>query len=234
MTLKGVAAVAALALTGLAAAPVQAQFYFQPRETPGEQVRGDEPGMILPMPGATPEELRANLVWSMRAALNVAALQCQFEPTLLTVGNYNAMLQDHSAELKGAFDTLTKYYERTAKTKKLGQTALDQYGTKTYASFGTVAGQFGFCRTASSIGRDVIYAKRGEFGNVAAARLKELRNSMTPYGEQRFPRYIAYDLGRPPMPRFDAICWGKKGEWVTKKCGALAWPPAPGEAVAAR
>jgi len=234
MLFKGVAVTATLALAGMAAMPAQAQFYFQSREVPGEQVRGDEPGVALPLPGATPEELRANLVWSMRAALNVAALQCQFEPTLLTVGNYNAMLQDHSAELKGAFDTLTKYYTRVSKTKKLGQTALDQYGTKTYASFGTVSGQFGFCRTASAIGRDVIHAKRGEFGTVAGARLRELRNSMTPYGEQRFPRYIAYDLGRAPLPRLDAVCWNKKGDWQTKKCGMLAWPPAPGASVAAR
>ncbi len=42
----------------------------------------------------------------MRAALNVAALQCQFEPMLTTVSNYNATLKDHEAELKGAFDTL--------------------------------------------------------------------------------------------------------------------------------
>ena len=40
--------------------------------------------------------VRAALVWNLRAALNVAALQCQFAPTLLTVDNYNAMLNDHA------------------------------------------------------------------------------------------------------------------------------------------
>ena len=31
------------------------------------------------------------MVWNLRAALNVAALQCQFGPTLLTLPNYNAI-----------------------------------------------------------------------------------------------------------------------------------------------
>ena len=59
---------------------------------------------------------------------------------------------------------------------------------------------------------------------VALARSRELRNSLIPWGEQRFPRYIGRD--RATMPRLDAICWNKKGEWVEKKCGAQNWPPA--------
>jgi len=228
------AAMAGGLAAAMAAAPAQAQFYFQSQDITGAPVQGNEPGVGLPMPGATPAEIRAQLVWNMRAALNVAALQCQFEPTLLTVSNYNAVLKDHSAELKGAFDTLNKYFVRVSKTKAAGQTALDQYGTRTYASFGTVAGQYGFCQTAHFIGRDAVFTKRGEFGSLASTRMRELRNSMVPFGEQRFPRYVAYGLGAAPLPRLDAACWDKKGEWVTKRCGASTWPPAPGVGVAAR
>jgi len=238
MMLGRIAAGAALAAAGLAAVglatPARAQFFFQSQDLRGQPVIGNEPGVGQPMPDATPAEVRAQLLWNMRAGLNVAALQCQFEPTLLTVSNYNAMLKDHQAELKGSFDTLTKYFTRTTKTKAEAQKALDQYGTRTYASFGTVAGQYGFCQTAHFVGRDAVFTPRGALGDLAAARMRELRNSLIPFGEQRFPRYIASGLGRAPTPRLDPICWNKKAQWQPKKCGALAWPPAPGVGVAAR
>jgi hypothetical protein len=215
-------ALIAAILAGLAT-PAAAQFYFKSKTYEGQPVRGDEPGIGQPMPGATPAELRASLVWNLRAGLNVAALQCQFEPTLLTVPNYNAMLVDHGAELKAAFDTLTKYFARTAKSKAGGQSALDQFGTRTYSSFVTVAGQLSFCQTAAGIGRDAIFLPRGQFGTLAANRMAELRASLLGVaGEQGITRtgQIAGAL-----PRLDKICWDKKGNWVTKKCGALVWPP---------
>ena len=216
---------AGMVAAGMAASPASAQFYLQHYDYSGAAVRGDEPGLVQPLPGATPEEVRAGLVWTMRSALNVAALQCQFEPTLLSVNNYNALLLDHSTELKASWDTLNTYFARIAKTKKEAQGALDQFGTRTYSSFATVSSQYGFCRTASSIGRDAIFAPRGGLGALAEARLREMRNSLVPYGEQRFPRLIAYD--RIPTPRLDPICWNKKGQWQDKKCGVLNWPPAP-------
>ena len=220
---------AAIALTA-AAAPASAQFFLRSHDFRGEAVLGHEDGLGQSLPGATPTELRAAMAWSMRAALNVAALQCQFEPTLLTVPNYNAVLKDHEAELKGSFDTLTKYFNRVGKTAKAGQAALDQFGTRTYSGYATVAAQFGFCQTASEIGRDATFAPRGGFGDLAMSRIRELRNSLTPYGEQHFQRYLGRDYAS--KPRFDPICWNKKGEWVAKKCGALAWPPARATAVA--
>ncbi len=218
MSKLGVAGVvAALAAGMLAGTPATAQFYFKSKDLHGDPVRGDEPGIGQPMPGATPEELRAGVVWNMRAALNVAALQCQFEPSLMTVQNYNAVLSDHKAELAKSYDTLTKYFIRTAKTKKDGQNALDQFGTRTYSGFATVAAQFGFCTTSSSIGRDALYAPRGSFGDIALMRMREVRNSLTPWGEQQFPRAQVY-LPPAPLPRFDKPCW-KKEIFVVEKCG---------------
>ena len=215
-----------VASSGLAVAQTaSAQFFLQSRDFSGAAVTGEESDLGQALPGATSAETRAALVWHMRAALNVAALQCQFEPTLLTVPNYNSILADHGEELKGAFDTLTKYFLRVNKAAgaKAGQTALDQFGTRTYSSFATVAAQYGFCQTAGSIGRDAVFTPRGHFFEVALARARELRNSLIPWGEQRFPRYIGRDSAA--MPRLDVICWNKKGEWVLKKCGAQNWPP---------
>ncbi len=225
MPVSRIVAAAAAALAGMSATPAAAQFFLQSHKFAAKPIVGDEPDTIVPLPGATPAEIRAGLVWSMRAALNVAALQCQFEPTLLTVPNYNAMLVDHKDELKASFDTLAKYFTRTAKSRPAGQKALDSYGTKTYSSFVTVGGQLGFCQTAASVGRDVIFTPRGQFHVLAAERMQELRNSLFgAWGEQALPGRIAYPA--TTLPRLDPVCWDKKGRWVAKKCGPLVWPPA--------
>lgn len=227
------AATAALGLCVLGASPASAQFFFQSKELRGAPVRGDEPGILAsPMPGATDAELRAGLVWTLRAGLNVAALQCQFEPSFNTVRNYNALLLDHRDELKAAFDTLTKYYARTAPTKAAGQTALDQFGTRTYSSFASVAGQYGFCQTANAVGRDANFAPRGLFGEFAQERMQELRNALVPFGEQRFPYGVQQVV--VSRPKLDPICWNRKGDWQVKKCGVVTWPPAGAVGLAAR
>ena len=217
---------AALAIVGscVSAVPTSAQFFFQSKDLAGQPVRGDEPGIIgQPLPGATPEELRAGLTWTMRAALNVAALQCQFEPTFNTVRNYNALLADHREELAGSFATLEKYFVRTAGSRPAGQKALDQFGTRTYSSVTPVAAQFGFCQAANGLGRDANFTPRGHFGEFAEARMQELRNSLVPYGEQRFSRYLPRNL-TAAKPRLDSACWNRKGEYQAKKCGPLVWP----------
>lgn len=225
-------ALALAASGGLTASPAAAQFHLKSHSFPGGTVVGDEPNIGVPLPGATPAEVKAGLVWSMRAALNVAALQCQFEPILLTVPNYNAMLVDHRDELKASFDTLTKYFVRVGKAKPAGQKALDRFGTRTYSSFVSVGGQLGFCQTAASVGRDVVFTPRGQFHALAAARMQELRNSLFGvWGEEALPRWVAHS--RAAAPRLDPVCWSKKGSWVEKKCGPLIWPPAPA-AVAAQ
>ena len=201
----------------VAAAPAQAQFFFKGPDVRGAPVTGEEPGMVAQqLTGATPDELRAALVWNLRAALNVAALQCQFAPTLLTLENYNGLLDDHSDELKTSYAILTKYFARTSKTKKEGQTALDQYGTRVYSGFSTVSAQLTFCQTAGDIGHAALFVPRGSFGTLAQERMRELRNSLVMWGEQSFPRGIR--PGDPRLPRLDDVCW-KKGNYNSKKCG---------------
>lgn len=193
--------------TGLfAGSPASAQFFLKSYDFRGGPVIGTEPELGMPLPGATPAEVRAGLVWNLRAALNVAALQCDFEPMLMTANNYNAMLHDHEGELKKAFDTLNGYFVRTAKTKAAGQTAFDRFGTRTYSAFATVSAQYGFCQTSARIGREAIFAKRGELGDVAVNYMREMRNSLIPYGEQQFPQAF-YARTFLLLPNFDTSCW---------------------------
>ena len=204
------------------AAPASAQFFLKSRDLAGARVTGAEPGMIGPtLADATPAELRAALVWNLRAALNVAALQCQFEPTLLTLANYNAILKDHEVELRDSYETLEKYFVRANKSKKLGQTELDKFGTRVYSGFSTVSGQLSFCQTAASIGQQALFTRRGGVGDLAADRMRELRGSLVSWGEQ-FRAGFSFQLpsNRALPPFSNEKCW-RKGTYQPKKCGPL-------------
>ncbi|MFV0622809.1 hypothetical protein ACBY01_02190 [Sphingomonas sp. ac-8] len=202
------------------AAPASAQFFFKSPDLAGPAVTGTEPGIVVQaLPGATGDELRAALAWNLRAGLNVAALQCQFEPTLLTLNNYNDLLDTHADELKRSYDVLAKYFERSAKTKKEGQTALDQFGTRVYSSFSTVSAQLNFCQAAGEIGQEAVFTPKGHFGELAQERMRKLRNSLVPAGERQFPRSIYQRPLASTEPFTRPKCW-RKGEWQLKRCGA--------------
>ena len=220
MTIVRIMAGLSLAAGLCAGSPASAQFFLKSYDFSGAAVTGAEPEMGMPMPGATSAEVRAGLVWNLRAALNVAALQCDFAPMLLTVDNYNAMLRDHSAELKASLEAINGYFVRTSKTKAAGQAAFDRFGTRTYSAFATVAAQYGFCQTASKIGREVIFTPRGQLGDAAATYMRELRNSLIPYGEQQFPRAF-YARTYLFLPDFQPDCW-RKGRYSATYCGSSA------------
>ena len=201
-----------------AAAPASAQFYFKAPEIGGPRITGTEPGMLAsPLPGATPVELRAAMVWNLRAALNVAALQCQFGPTLLTLPNYNTILRDHKVELNSSYTTLTKYFLRTHKTPKAGQAALDQYGTRVYSSYSAVHAQLTFCQTADAVSNAAVFTPRGGFGELAAERLPLIRNSLIRWGEQQFPMRVQFQphFTYPEFANED--CW-HKGAYAPERC----------------
>ena len=209
---------AALGGAMFAAAPASAQFYFKAPEIGAPRITGAETGMLVaPLPGATPAELRAAMVWNLRAALNVAALQCQFGPTLLTLPNYNTILRDHKVELNNSYTVLTKYFMRTHKTPKAGQTALDQYGTRVYSSYSAVHAQLTFCQTADAVSHAAIFTPRGSFGELAAEQLPVIRNSLVRWGEQQFPMRYA-EAQQFTYPQFaNEDCWDKGG-YVPARC----------------
>lgn len=218
-------------MAAITAMPASAQFYFKSPDLSGAPVVGNEPGLTVPLPGATPAELRAGLVWSLRAALNVAALRCQFEPTLLSVHKYNAVLLDHQAELKSSLDTLGKYFNRMAPgsakgkgkakvvSSRAGVSALDQYGTRLYSMFSNVGSQYLFCQTAADIAYGAIIAPRGQLYVVAENRMRELRNGMLLLGEQAFGGRRSLDMSRTRFPRFDPQCWTRQNYYDARACG---------------
>lgn len=219
MLVSRLSVVAALGAATLAAAPASAQFYFRGPEISGPRIVGSEPGMLAqPLPGATPGELRAAMVWNLRAALNVAALQCQFAPTLRTLPNYNVILKDHRAELADSYTVLSKYFARTHKTPKAGQNALDQYGTRVYSSYSAVHAQLTFCAAADAVSNEAVFTPRGKFGDLAADHLSTIRNSLVRWGEQQFPAsfHAPHEFQIPAEFRNES-CW-RKGVYEPRRC----------------
>ena len=176
----------ALAMPGAASA----QLYLNSPAIQSGPIEPSDPLVGLPMPGATPAEYRAHLLWNLRSGLNVAALACQFSPYLRTVGNYNALLAHHSGELATAYTTLEGYFRRIA--GRTGPRRFDDYSTQTYNNFSTLQGQIGFCQTAARINKEALATRKGELTQLAAARLRELRNSLR-------PAYDSYAFTRAPI-----------------------------------
>jgi len=181
-----------IVLTGLAAlslalpAAGQAQLFVTDPVLPTGPIEGSDPLVGLTLPGATPAEYRAHLLWNLRAGLNVAALQCQFSPSLRTVDNYNNFINQHGRELGAAYTALQGYFRRAGARAPGGN--FDRYSTMTYNNFSTLQAQFAFCQTASRIGKDALSVRHGELGNFAEARMREFRGSLVP-----MPDHYAFD-----------------------------------------
>lgn len=201
------------ALIGLALGalpPANAYLYWGRLPLAGAPITGDDPRIAIILAGATTKELQANLTWTMRAGLNVAALQCQFAPSLGTVDKYNNMLRQHAVELQATYATLGAYFKRTL--PKNWTTAFDQYTTRTYNSFSTLQAQRSFCETASSIGQETLERPKGQLGAIAVSRLREFRNSLTPIGDSGFVGVRPeLDVKTDDLVPPDPVCYDKKG-----------------------
>ncbi len=124
----------------------------------------------------TPAETEANAIWNVRAALNVAALQCQFSRFLRTVNNYNDMLKHHGDELTTAQAAMLGHFRRQAKAR--GPASMDQYTTRTYNSYSTLDAQYRFCDVAGWVGRRVLALPKGQMRRTAQTEAAELRASL--------------------------------------------------------
>jgi hypothetical protein len=198
-----------IALAGLAAvslglpAAAPAQLFVTDPALPTGPIEGSDPLVGPQLPGATPAEYRASLLWNLRAGLNVAALQCQFSPSLRTVDNYNTLINQHGRELAAAYTSLQTYFRRAGARAPGGN--FDRYSTMTYNSFSTLQAQFAFCQTAARIGKEALNVRHGELGTFAAARMREFRGSLVPtpdrYAFDRQPILLSPIALTPAAPQ---------------------------------
>lgn len=206
-------------MIGVTATPASAQMFWHSPDFRGQPVTGDEPKIVIPLPGATDIEKRANIVWTMRAGLNVAALQCEFAPSLMTRLNYNGTIAHHKKELNDDYQVLGGYFKRMAPkgtSAAAVAVAFDQYTTRTYNSFSTLNAQLGYCQTAAQIGEAALMTPKGQLATLARNRLAEFRNSLTPIGD------LIYQTSPPTLapaavPDLAPACYDKKGA-IKKKC----------------
>ncbi len=161
---------------------------------PAEPELPATPGIMVPKPVVlsrpTPAEQKAHAIWSLRTALNVAALQCQYSAYLRTVDNYNQMLRKHSGDLTAAQKQMIAHFARTTKA---GPSGFDRYNTRSYNSFSTLDAQYNFCWAAGRAGLAVRMANVGAMADVAEAAIPELRAALS-----QVPR--AAGLIVPPAP----------------------------------
>jgi hypothetical protein len=214
---NGFAAAAAVAAM-LGAAPSTAQLFISQPDVRAAPVEPNDPLVGLPLPGATAAEYRANVLWNLRAGLNVAALQCQFSDYLRAVPNYNGLLTHHSVELGAAYTALNNYYKRTLGAK--GQKAFDDYSTMTYNNWSAAQAQQVFCQTATNVTKSALAAPKGQLFPVAQARLREMRNALVPAYELR-PAYRPYLIRFREVPPLAAACYNKR-DVLRRACGGTA------------
>lgn len=126
----------------------------------------------------TTAEADANAIWNLRAALNIAALQCQYSPFLATVNLYNAILQQHADEIDRAKLTMMAHFRRYDGAR--GVTSFDQYTTKTYNAYSTLDAQLAFCDRAGTVGRELLAIRKGQLAPIARDHVATVRASLVP------------------------------------------------------
>ena len=218
MRVKTMLIAAAAAAAGLtAAAPAQAQLFYTDPVYPNGTIEPGDPLIGEALPGATPAEARAALVWNLRSGLNVMALRCQYFKYLRAVDTYNGVLAHHSAELASAYKILGGYFTRTKNPR-----GFDQWATRTYNNFSTNQSQ-GFCQTSSNIAKAALMRPKGTFFDFARERMRELRGSVQPYTDRI---YLGGSALRPLPPGLFAapVCTGLTGR-ALQQCQTGVVPP---------
>jgi hypothetical protein len=118
------------------------------------------------------EEKLAESVWKLRAALNVAALQCQFDPNLKSVANYNQINKFHKSEIDTSRATLEGYYRK--QYGRGGLNAFDKYNTKLWNGFSSVNFQVPFCRKTADVATEALALNEGGLAIIANNRVSEI------------------------------------------------------------
>lgn len=124
----------------------------------------------------TTAEADANAIWNLRAALNIAALQCQYSPFLATVNLYNGILQQHADEIDRAKLTMMAHFRHYDGAR--GMASFDQYTTKTYNAYSTLDAQLAFCDRAGIVGRELLAIRKGQLAPIAHDRADAIRASL--------------------------------------------------------
>ena len=151
--------------------------------------------MDLPARGPDGRRLTVNsnlsgdqLIWNLRSAWNVAALNClapEYDPILQ---GYRAFLTTNVTGLKAVNDRLEKSYTSRFRVRRDAIIARDGYTTQVYNFFAEPAARAGFCRAALDMSNRALAAPQTDPLAFAQGNFDGL---MVPF-EQFYDEYEAY------------------------------------------
>lgn len=182
-----------IALSSAGAYAQEAQSITPPKKAGGFMVPA-----IVTLRATTKAEEEAHAIWTLRAALNVAALQCQYSPFLRTVKNYNEMIRHHAQELRLAQTVMMGHFRRYDRARATN--TFDQYTTRTYNSFSTLDAQYSFCDSVGVVGREVLRLPRNGLASAAARLNAAIRQSL-----YEPPIRVLFDASQVSWPVLSAI-----------------------------
>jgi hypothetical protein len=188
--------------------------------------------MALPTRGPDGRRITVNsnltndqLVWNLRSAWNVAALNClapEYEPILQ---GYRAFLTKNVKGLKAVNDRIEKTYTSRFRVKRDAIVARDAYTTQVYNFFAEPAARAGFCRAALDMANRALAAPPTDPLAFAQANFDGL---LVPF-DQFFNEYEAYERASAEWDaKWGAMFGASQPGWVAvqqARAGAVTAPP---------
>ena len=182
--------------------------------------RGPDGRRITVNSGLTDDQL----VWNLRSAWNVAALNClapEYEPILQ---GYRAFLDRNVKPLKAVNDRIEKSYTSRFRARRDAIVARDGYTTQVYNFFALPAARAGFCRAALDMANGALAAPPTDPLAFARANFDGL---LAPF-DQFFVEYEAYQVASADWDaKWGALYGPSQPGWVVVNEARLTGAPVP-------
>jgi hypothetical protein len=190
--------------------------------------------MDIPARGPDGKRLTVNtgvtddqLVWHLRSAWNVAALNClapEYEPIL---EGYRGFLTKNARSLKATNDRIEAEYAKKHKTKRAAYVARDGTVTQVYNFFALPAARAGFCRAALDMSNRALAAPPTDPLAFARANFEGL---LVPF-ETFFDEYEAYQRASSEWDaKWGAQYGASQPGWVVVQQARASGVPGPNAA----
>lgn len=164
------------------------------------------------------------LVWNLRSAWNVAALNClapEYDPILQ---GYRAFLTGNARALTAVNDRIEKSYTSRFRVRRDAIVARDGYTTQVYNFFALPAARAGFCRAALDMGNRALIAPPTDLLGFARANFDGL---LAPF-DQFFVEYEAYQqVSGDWDAKWGALYGASQPGWVVVQEARASGMPAP-------
>ena len=163
---------------------------------------GASPNYVLPPLGPDGKRITVNTgistkqqTWNMRAAFNVAALNCLRPQHAQILDGYKAFLNNHKRELLATYKTVEGEFK--AKHKSKGLFERDLYMTQVYNHYAFPPTLMEFCDGVLAMSQESLTVKSADLDSFAARRMPMIETIF-----QNF--YTQYDRYKTDLAQWDA------------------------------